>query len=113
MRLGVLILAVLAATPAAAQRPGQIAPAPAPAPVQQVPGYITAKPDAVVRAFGQGVASKIFSDAYTNVREQAILRSQKSVPGFQCPGTSNTGHLLAPLNDSGREGSPGYCASNT
>ena len=61
------------------------APAPAPAPVQQVPGYITAKPDAVVRAFGQGVASKIFSDAYTNVREQAILRSQKSVPGFQCP----------------------------
>jgi len=35
MRLGVLILAVLAATPAAAQRPGQIAPAPAPAPVQQ------------------------------------------------------------------------------
>ena len=59
--------------------------APAPAPVQQVPGYITAKPDAVVRAFSQGVASKIFSDAYTNVREQAILRSQKSVPGFQCP----------------------------
>ena len=85
MRLGILILALLAATPAAAQRPGQIAPAPAPAPVQQVPGYITAKPDAVVRAFGQGVASKIFSDAYTNVREQAILRSQKSVPGFQCP----------------------------
>jgi hypothetical protein len=73
------------ATPAAAQRPGQIAPAPAPAPVQQVPGYITAKPDVVARAFGQNVAAKIFSDAYTPIRQQAIVRSQKSLPGFQCP----------------------------
>ena len=86
---------LLLATPAAAQRPGQIAPAPAPTPVpapapqqppqQQVPGYITAKPDAVARAFGPAVAQKIFSDAYTPIRQQAIERSQKALPGFQCP----------------------------
>jgi hypothetical protein len=79
------VLVALAATPAAAQRPGQISPAPAPQPAQEVPGYITAKPDAVARAFGQAVASKIFSEAYTPLREQAIIRSQQSVPGFQCP----------------------------
>lgn len=74
-----------AATPAAAQQHGQIAPAPAPSPVQQTPGYITAKPDAIARAFGQNVAQKIFSEAYTPIRQQAIVRSQQSVPGFQCP----------------------------
>ena len=81
-------LVVFLATPAAAQRPGQIAPAPPPAspPVQQqVPGYITAKPDSVLRAFGQNVASKIFSSAYTPIRVQAVQRSQQSLPGFQCP----------------------------
>jgi hypothetical protein len=82
---GVAALLALMAAPAAAQRPGQIAPAPAPPPAQQVPGYITAKPDNVLRAFGQGVASKIFSEAYTPIRQQAIVRSQQSVPGFQCP----------------------------
>jgi hypothetical protein len=76
---------VLMATPAAAQRPGQIAPAPPPQPVQEVPGYITAKPDAIARAFGPAVAQKIFSEAYTPLRQQAIVRSQQSVPGFQCP----------------------------
>jgi len=78
----------LVATPASAQRPGQIAPAapPAPPPVQQqVPGYITAKPDSVLRAFGQNVATKIFSSAYTPIRVQAVQRSQQSLPGFQCP----------------------------
>lgn len=51
----------------------------------QAPGYITAKPDATVRAFGADVARKIFSDAYTPVRQQAVLHSQKSIPGFECP----------------------------
>ena len=78
-------LIALAASPAAAQRPGQIAPAPAPAPAQQIPGYITAKSDAVARAFGPAMAQKIFSDSYTPIRQQAIVRSQQSVPGFQCP----------------------------
>jgi hypothetical protein len=83
-------LAALAfsAMPAAAQYHGQIAPVPSrpAAPAQQpVPGYITAKPDAITQAFGPAVAQKIFSDAYTPVRQQAIVRSQQSVPGFQCP----------------------------
>ena len=47
--------------------------------------YITAKPDERGRAFGNDVARKIFSNAYTPVRQQAVLRSQKSIPGFDCP----------------------------
>jgi len=88
LSVGALVAVALSVTPAAAQRPGQIAPAPAPAPPpvqQQVPGYITAKPDSVLRAFGQNVASKIFSAAYTPIRIQAVQRSQQSLPGFQCP----------------------------
>lgn len=53
--------------------------------VAQTPGYITAKPDATMRAFGADTARKIFSNAYTPVRQQAVLRSQKSIPGFECP----------------------------
>ena len=51
----------------------------------QTPGYITAQPDGVARAFGRDVARKIFSNAYTPVRQQAVLRSQKTIPGFDCP----------------------------
>jgi hypothetical protein len=51
----------------------------------QTPGYITAKPDRTARAFGGEVARKIFSNAYTPARQQAVLRSQKSIPGFECP----------------------------
>ena len=51
----------------------------------QTPAYITAKPDSVARAFGDDVARKIFSNAYTPARQQAVLRSQKSIPGFDCP----------------------------
>lgn len=51
----------------------------------QTAGYITAKPESTVRAFGGDVAKKIFSDAYTPVRQQALLRSQKAIPGFECP----------------------------
>ena len=51
----------------------------------QTPAYITAKPDSVARAFGNDVARKIFSNAYTPARQQAVLRSQKTIPGFDCP----------------------------
>ena len=51
----------------------------------QTPSYITAKPDAAVRAFGNDTARKIFSNVYTPVRQQAVLRSQKTIPGFDCP----------------------------
>jgi hypothetical protein len=51
----------------------------------QTPAYITAKPDAAARAFGTAVAKRIFSNAYTPARQQAVLRSQKSIPGFDCP----------------------------
>ncbi|MBV9626551.1 MAG: hypothetical protein JO230_00510 [Xanthobacteraceae bacterium] len=49
-----------------------------------VPAYIKADPAAVMKAFGKPLADKIFSDAYTSVRRQAIGRSVKSVPGYQC-----------------------------
>jgi hypothetical protein len=51
----------------------------------QTPGYITAKPDAAMRAFGGETAKRIFSKAYTPARQQAVLRSQKTIPGFDCP----------------------------
>ena len=51
----------------------------------QTPPYITAKPDGAARAFGNEMARKIFSDAFTPVRQQAVLRSQKTIPGFDCP----------------------------
>ena len=51
----------------------------------QTPPYITAKPDAAARAFGADVAKRIFSNAYTPARQQAVLRSQQSIPGFDCP----------------------------
>lgn len=51
----------------------------------QTPGYITAKPDRALRAFGSETARKIFSNAYTPARQRAVLRSQKTIPGFDCP----------------------------
>jgi hypothetical protein len=51
----------------------------------QTPGYMTAKPDSALRAFGRDVSRKIFSNAYTPARQQAVLRSQKTIPGFDCP----------------------------
>ena len=51
----------------------------------QTPPYITAKPDAVARVFGADVTKRIFSNAYTPARHQAVLRSQKAIPGFDCP----------------------------
>ena len=51
----------------------------------QTPAYITAKPDAAIRAFGADPARRIFSSAYTAARQQAVLRSQQAIPGFDCP----------------------------
>src|SRR5262245_56296069 len=51
----------------------------------EVPAYIQADPTAVTKAFGKATADKIFSDAYTSVRQQAVLHSAKSTPGYGCP----------------------------
>ena len=64
------VIAVVAATTAAAQN--------------TVPPYIQAKPDAVTKAFGAAVSAKIFSDAYTPIRRDTVLRSTKRIPGFEC-----------------------------
>lgn len=50
----------------------------------QAPRYIRARPDATIKAFGPDIARKIFSDDYTSIRQQAMARSQKMVPGFEC-----------------------------
>ncbi len=52
--------------------------------IAQPPRYIRAKPDAAIKAFGPDIARKIFSDDYTALRQQAMARSQKMVPGFEC-----------------------------
>jgi hypothetical protein len=51
----------------------------------EVPPYIQADPGAVTKAFGKQTADKIFSEAYTPVRQQAVLQSVKSIPGYDCP----------------------------
>jgi hypothetical protein len=51
----------------------------------EVPAYIQADPTAVTKAFGKPMADKIFSDAYTQIRQQAVLHSAKSTPGYDCP----------------------------
>jgi hypothetical protein len=53
--------------------------------VAEVPPYIQADPAAATKAFGKQTADKIFSDSYSSVREQAVLQSAKSVPGYDCP----------------------------
>jgi hypothetical protein len=51
----------------------------------QTPAYITARPDAAAKAYGGDVARRIFSGEFTPARQQAVLRSQKLIPGFACP----------------------------
>jgi hypothetical protein len=51
----------------------------------QTPDYITAKPDAAIRVFGNDAARRIFSGEYSGVRQQAVMRSQQAIPGFDCP----------------------------
>jgi len=46
-----------------------------------VPAYIKADPAAVTRALGKQLADKIFSDAYTSVRRQAVGRSARTDSG--------------------------------
>jgi hypothetical protein len=51
----------------------------------QVPTYIQARSDATIKAFGADIAAKIFSNAYTPMRQEAVTRSARSIPGFACP----------------------------
>ncbi len=50
----------------------------------QTPAYIVAKP-AAAASLGSAVAARIFSDEWTPVRQAAVQRSQKAIPGFECP----------------------------
>lgn len=50
-----------------------------------VPAYVKAKPDAAIKAFGPEIAAKIFSDDFTPLRQEAVLRSARTIPGFECP----------------------------
>jgi hypothetical protein len=50
------------------------------------PAYVSAKPDAAIKAFGPEIAAKIFSDDFTPLRHEAVLRSTQTIPGFECPG---------------------------
>jgi hypothetical protein len=51
-----------------------------------VPGYVKARPDAAIKAFGPEIAGKIFSDDFTALRHEALQRSTRTIPGFECPG---------------------------
>jgi hypothetical protein len=51
-----------------------------------VPAYVKARPDAAIKAFGPEIAGKIFSDDFTPLRHEAVLRSTQTIPGFECPG---------------------------
>lgn len=50
-----------------------------------VPAYVKAKPEAAAKAFGAEIAAKIFSDDFTPLRQEAVLRSARTIPGFECP----------------------------
>jgi hypothetical protein len=69
----------------------------------QIPAYIKADPGAVTKAFGKQLADKIFSDAYTSVRRQAVGRSTKSIPGYQCP--SDPQMVLTEVDPNAAQGS--------
>lgn len=49
------------------------------------PAYIHAKPAPIAQAFGRDIAKKIFSHAYTPVRQLALGRSAREIPGYECP----------------------------
>ena len=51
----------------------------------QVPAYIQADREPVAKAFGKEVADRIFSSAYTQMRQQVMARSAKFIPGYVCP----------------------------
>ncbi len=58
---------------------------PAAAVEAQTAGYISAKKDAVVQAFGAETADRIFSGTYSPVRQQMVASSRKTIPGYECP----------------------------
>ncbi|QCK88342.1 hypothetical protein E8L99_22550 [Phreatobacter aquaticus] len=64
------VLAALSATNAMAQQP---------------PAYITADREPLRRAFGEALASRVFSDQFTVRRQAALAASAKRLPGFDCP----------------------------
>jgi len=86
--LGALILALVGAPRAAAE----------------VPPYIQADPAAVTKAFGKQAADKIFSEAYTPVRQQVVLQSVKSIPGYDCPADPPITRSRGSLSDQTRYG---------
>ena len=43
------------------------------------PAYFKAKPDAAIKAFGPEIAAKIFSDDFTPLRHEAVLRSARTL----------------------------------
>jgi outer membrane biosynthesis protein TonB len=49
------------------------------------PSYIHAKPAPITQALGPDIAKKIFSHAYTPVRQLALGRSAREIPGYECP----------------------------
>jgi hypothetical protein len=49
------------------------------------PAYIRAKQEPVVKALGAELARRVFSHEFTSVRQLAISRSARVVPGFECP----------------------------
>ena len=51
----------------------------------QVPGYIKAKPEPLVRAYGVEIARRIFSDEFSPLRQAKIVASVKNIPGLTCP----------------------------
>jgi hypothetical protein len=50
----------------------------------QTPDYIRANRDAALAAFGPDVTARIFSDQFTALRRDMVLRSLRNVPGHAC-----------------------------
>lgn len=50
----------------------------------ETPAYIRAKPEALQKAFGPGVTARVFSDAYSAMREDMVGKSAQRIPGFEC-----------------------------
>ena len=49
------------------------------------PSYLAAKPDDMLRAYGPELTGRVFSDEFTEMRQQAIRESLRDVPGLTCP----------------------------
>jgi hypothetical protein len=60
----------------------------------EVPSYIQADPADATKAFGKQVTDKIFSNAYSSMREKAVLHSAKSIAGYDCPADPTVALML-------------------